>query len=297
MRKKVFAITLIIFLLFSAAVPVRAGAAGLAGPFFTAHSNVPAAQGGTVTIPVSVSNNPGFASTCLYVVFDADALEFSAASSPVSAMQARQTAASAANSAQSVSLESPTLADWDGMGVVLNLTFNVLPNAPTGLSFIELSFASSPENAAGNVLLGSVVSSGSVNIVSGNIGAGQDFGVAGNQENETWDDWDDWDDWDEWDEWDDWDDTDDWDWWLGDPADDNRADDGAFIGTPYVPREDTSGLSANPQTAAPLHFGTVPQTSTPNLTIIIAAIVVNFLIIVGLLIGIIYYKKRQQGNE
>ena len=153
-------------------LPARASAAyEYTGPTFTAGSNIEAERGATVTVPITVSNNPGFAAAALVVSYDPDALQITGVTAPVPSMPLNDYfALTTSPGTQWISLINPSGSDWGGSGTVANVTFSVRPNAPTGYSYIGLGFTSAPDgtpgNSAGNLLLNSATVSGSVIIAA-----------------------------------------------------------------------------------------------------------------------------------
>lgn len=138
---------------------------------FTADSNVAAVRGGTVMIPITSTNNPGFAAVGFVVTYDPNVLEISSVSAPLTAMPLNsQFALTSTPGTQWIHLVNTSLTDWNGNGALVYMTFRIKSAAPLGLSSINLTFTSSPNgtpgNANGNILTNAVVVSGSVNVVN-----------------------------------------------------------------------------------------------------------------------------------
>jgi len=174
--KKFLAVTITLAFLLAAALPPQAYAVG--GLTFSAASNVSAARGGQVSVPIIVSNNPGFAFVGLAVTYDPNVLEIAGISAPVAAMPLNsQSTLTSTPGIQWVSLINTRAVNWDGNGTVASLTFNVKSTAPAGASAVALAFTSDPNgtpvNSAGRLLSGAAAVSGSVNIaVEGSGGSG-----------------------------------------------------------------------------------------------------------------------------
>ena len=136
---------------------------------FTVGSNIVAEKGRAITVPVSVSNNPGFTSVGLVVTYNPIALEITDVTAPIPAMPLNsQFMLTASPGTQWISLINTDLVDWAGNGVVVNVSFNVSSNAPAGTSFIGLGFTNIPDgtpcNANGDVLTEALLNSGSINV-------------------------------------------------------------------------------------------------------------------------------------
>ena len=167
MAKKIFIFSLILSVFFIAYAPSALAAPG--GPTFAAGSLIAAERGGSVTVSVTVSNNPGFAAAGLVVAYDPVVVEVTGVTAPASGMSLNpHFALTTTPGAQWVSLVNDAGEDWSGNGTVVNIIFYVYPTAPVGLSYIGLAFTSMPDgtpgNSAGDILAGSTTVSGSINV-------------------------------------------------------------------------------------------------------------------------------------
>ncbi|MCL2189456.1 MAG: cohesin domain-containing protein [Defluviitaleaceae bacterium] len=138
---------------------------------FTVDSGIPATRNQIVTVPIRVSNNPGFVTTGLEITYNPAALQLTNVNAPVPAMPLNaQFSMSTTPGIQWIPLLNTSLTNWHGNEVVVNLTFMVRATAPLGSSSITLSFTSAPDgmpgNAAGQILSSATTVSGSV-IISG----------------------------------------------------------------------------------------------------------------------------------
>jgi len=169
--KKILTAVLTIALLVAVASPLMASAAS--GPAFVVSSNVQAERGGTVTVPIVVSNNPGFTAAGMMVVFDPLSLVLTQVTAPVAAMPLNaQFALSTVPGVQWINIVSSGLEDWSGSGTVINMTFNVRPDAAIGTSTISLMFTDVPDGTPANAngdRLGATAASGSVSISAGGL--------------------------------------------------------------------------------------------------------------------------------
>ena len=272
MKKRFFTLTSTIIIIFLAATPLWAHAAA---PAFSISSNIPANRGETVVVQVSVSNNPGFTAVGLMVTFDPNVLQITNVTAPTTAMPLNPFfELSAAAGSQWIHLLNPQPADWSGSGIVANLTFNVLGDAPLGTSFIGLGFTSSPDgtpsNVDGEILSGATALSGSVYITDPfDIGEPDDL----------------------------------YPWWEFDPTLDAGSPDqvaGDFIGAAYTPIATPQAPTAAAPAAArpaPVPFGAVPQTGVANITGLLYVLAVSIITTAALWGGIIYYRYRKQNGS
>ena len=171
--KKSIIIGLIMAILTIASFPVYAANEN-PGPTFYTGTYITAERGNTVTVPISANNNPGFAAVGLVVTYDPGVLQITGVTAPVSSMSLNEYfALTTSPGTQWISLVNPSAADWNGNGLVANVIFNVKSDAQTGISYIGLSFTSSPDgtpcNSNGNLLTDSATYSGSVNIVAASV--------------------------------------------------------------------------------------------------------------------------------
>jgi len=141
------------------------------GPSFSIASNMPAVRGGTITLPITVSNNPGFSAVGFVLTFDPNVLALTGVTAPVADMplNAQFELTSQAGS-QWIHLVNAQTSNWYGNGVIANLTFNVLSTASIGESPVSLAFTTTPDgtpgNAGGEVLNNATVTAGSVNVAA-----------------------------------------------------------------------------------------------------------------------------------
>lgn len=164
--KKILAVMIALSLLF--AVQLQAYAA-TGQPTYTIESNIPATWGGTVTVPITVSNNPGFTSVGFVVTYNPNVLEIVSVSPATTAMPLNSQFVLTSNpGTQWIHLINTNLVDWSGNGDVVNISFKVKSNAPLGSSPVYLGFTTSPDGTPANtnsvVLSDARVNSGSVNV-------------------------------------------------------------------------------------------------------------------------------------
>lgn len=146
-------------------------------PDFSLAPNLTAEPGETITVPITVSNNPGFTTVGLVVTYDPAVLQIANVTAPEAAMPlSPQFLLATGQDTQWIRLVNPQTQDWSGDGVVANVTFNVSPTANPSTSNISLTFTSSPDgspgNAVGAVFQDARVVSGSVIIVDSASGNG-----------------------------------------------------------------------------------------------------------------------------
>ncbi|MCL1819848.1 MAG: cohesin domain-containing protein [Oscillospiraceae bacterium] len=146
-------------------------------PTYTVGADVSAARGETVTVPISVSSNPGFTSVGFVVSYNPNVLEIANVTAEQAAMPLNpQFAYTTVPGTQWIHLINTNLVDWSGNGTVVNITFYVKEDAPDGLSRIFLDFTGTPDgtpaNSNGDILSDARVISGSVD-VSGDGAAGK----------------------------------------------------------------------------------------------------------------------------
>jgi hypothetical protein len=143
-----------------------------AGPTFTINSNIPAVRGTTVTVPITVSNNPGFTAVGLVVSYNPDVLVIADVTAPVAAMPLNTQFTLTSNpGTQWVHLVNTGLVDWSGNGIVANISFHVIQTARLGTSPITITFTNTPDGTPGNsnseILSDSTLISGSINVSAG----------------------------------------------------------------------------------------------------------------------------------
>ena len=165
--KKFLPITLITALLLMTGLANQAYA--FAELTFALTSNTTAEPGGTVTVPINVTNNPGFIAAGLVITFDPNVLQLTNVTAPVAEMPLNaQFTLTSTQGTQWIPFVNPNLRDWYGNGTVANIIFNVNANATPGASAITLAFISSPDGTPvtsnGDTLRNATVVSGSINI-------------------------------------------------------------------------------------------------------------------------------------
>jgi hypothetical protein len=152
-------------------VLTRAAVYGSAGFTFTVDTLGDVNAGESITVPISVNGNPGFNSVGLVLSYDPRVLQITGVNAVEPAMPLNsQFAMTTTPGTQWISLVNAGLLDWAGNGVAVNVSFNVLTNAPGGSSLIDLNFTNAPDgtpsNAGGTILRNAAAIAGSVNIVS-----------------------------------------------------------------------------------------------------------------------------------
>jgi len=149
--KKILTIMLLIVFLSSVATPLQASA--LAGPTFTVGLNVQAQRGGTVTVPITVSNNPGFAAVGFVLSFNPNDLTLTRVEPTRPELPLNTNfALSSVQGNQWISLineQNPS--DFKGNNVVIaNLYFNVKSTAAIGSTSVNLAFTTAPDGIPAN---------------------------------------------------------------------------------------------------------------------------------------------------
>jgi len=177
MTRKIMAVAITMAIVTIVALPpMRTLAASMpSGPAFAVVQYAVAEKGGVATVPIYVSNNPGFAAVGLSVAYDPAVLQITGVTAPVADMPLNaQFAMTALPGTQWVSLVNPNGMDWGGDGVVANLIFRVASDAPDGISHIGLSFTGMPDgtpgNANGDVLVNASAVSGGINVMAAYTG-------------------------------------------------------------------------------------------------------------------------------
>jgi len=168
--KRFLAVSMTLIILFITIMPMQIYAAN--GLTFSVGSIGNAARGETITIPITVSNNPGFAAVGLALTYDPEVLEIRNVSAPVAAMPLNsQFALTTTPGTQWIHLVNTNLVNWHGNGTVANITFYVKSNAVIGNSLINLTYTRSPDgtpsNANGTILSGTEVNSRNVTVEDG----------------------------------------------------------------------------------------------------------------------------------
>ena len=141
--------------------------AAVGWPTYTVESNVSAERGDTITVPITVSNNPGFTSVGFIVRYNRDVLDIVSVTHVTASMPLNsQFALTSTPGSQWIHLINTNLTDWSGNGVVVYITFKVKPNAAVGSSPVSLSFTGTPDgtpaNSSGTILRDARIVSGSV---------------------------------------------------------------------------------------------------------------------------------------
>lgn len=152
--KKVCVLFIILTIMYISLGPLRLQGTG---PTFSIDTDIPAARGSTITVPIVVNNNPGFVAVGLVVNYDPRILRLTGVTAPVPDMSLNQQfQLSATPGTQWISLINTNLTNWAGNGAVANVTFDVIANASIGSSGINLSFTANPDgtpaSAAGYLL-------------------------------------------------------------------------------------------------------------------------------------------------
>lgn len=313
---------LVLLCLILAGMPTQLYAAD--GLTFSVGSISDAAGGETITAPLMVSNNPGFTAVGLLVMYDPSVLEITNVDAPVSSMPLNsQFTLTSIPGMQWIHLVNTDLVDWNGNGTIVNLRFNVNPTAAAGASAITLAFTNAPDgtptNASGSILADALVFSGSIQIANTVDNTG--FVDAGDPSDDTHNHLSGSDDASE--------NTP--DTIEEDTEDSNEAasyttnrtendvettvnnptlnndgiltdvDNGDFIGKLYPSTNDgvTTALSEPNESEKPpvsVAFGRVPQTGSPDIFIIAAALCVSFTISMALWVYLLTRRRIKGSN-
>jgi hypothetical protein len=166
--KRIYAIAMAICLLMAARVPIQLYAADGLAFSLSYIGNV--SRGETITIPINVSNNPGFSGVGLEMIYDPNVLEIRVVAAPVAAMPLNsQFALTSSPGIQWISLVNTIPENWHGNGIAANVTFYVKPTAAFGTSVINLKFTHSPDGTPINAdeikITDAVTISASINVV------------------------------------------------------------------------------------------------------------------------------------
>ena len=240
---------------------------------FYVSSNLEVEQGGTITVPVSVSDNPGFAATTLMLQYDPYVLQIVNVNHVAEAMPlSPQFALSRTPGEQWMPFLNPNLVDWSQEGVIANVTFQVNPNAPVGLTSMSLGFTAVPDgtpaNSGGQVLHGAATVPGNV-LISAPLA--DDTDVEPPEDEDTL---------------------------INDPPQDVRSEPepdhaGRFIGMPHV--RDDVGV---PVVSAAV-FGPVPQTGVQGIAGYVIAMIACFIgsALLWILILCAKFRNRKNGKQ
>jgi hypothetical protein len=290
LTRRIFAIALAVAVLLLAGVPLQVYATS--GITFTVGSNVSAIRGGTVTVPITVSNNSGFTAAGLVVSYDPNVLEITEVTAPVAAMPLNpQFTLTSAQGTQWIHLINTGLVDWGGRGVVAYISFNVRTNAAIGVSPIALAFTTVPDgrpvNEGGNILTSAATIPGSVSVTDGGVNpvypvypvhpvypvypiipevvdVEPQLPIVEDSDQHQM-------------------------------PEQTPFDDGEFIGTPYISDDIGSGIDTTEPgaTAPPANFGRVPQT---GLIIAMCASLLTTVSLLGYLIYRVYRHMTRISN-
>ncbi|MDR1690177.1 MAG: hypothetical protein LBS21_16465 [Clostridiales bacterium] len=171
-RITAYLLSLVLLLIF----PVKLGATEPEEFTFSAAENVRANRGETITVPVSVSGNTGFAAVGFTVTYNTNVLEIIRVEQASDLPLNPEFALTTVPGSQIVHLvNAQTGGDWFGSGTIFNITFSVKPDAPLGESIIGLSYTSVPDGkpakADGSIADAALIS-GRVIITEGEYGEG-----------------------------------------------------------------------------------------------------------------------------
>jgi preprotein translocase subunit SecG len=234
---------------------------------FSIYPQVTAAQGDNITVPIIVSNNPGFAAAGLLISYDPNVLEKQAVNSIVPEMPLNSQFRLMDDSpgTQWIHLINPGSSDWAGNGTVVNMIFRVKTNAPIGVTIISMRFTNSPDgtpsNANGDILSGSVAASGWLNINAASQSQQQQTPIPPPPQPQEPDDW--------------------------------------FIGYPYpVDGDSSTGGDQSEDTTSgntgEQPFGVVPQTGVNGITMLLAAMCLTLAALVFLSVFVLRYIKAHR---
>ena len=147
--RKILATVVAIMLIAGVVLPISASAN--TELTFVVGANVPAPQGGTVTVPINVRNNPGFAAVGFRVEFNPDHLWITNVTPQRAELPLNPAfftpPSAAAQGSQWISLINPNEpADWNGDGALVLLEFQVRPGAPPvgETTRVDLFFTTNP---------------------------------------------------------------------------------------------------------------------------------------------------------
>jgi len=179
--KKIISVLAVFLLMIMVSVPALANTVLT----FTVDSNITAAKGGEVRVPIRVSGNPGFAAVGLELRYDPRVLQFLRYESNAITHNQGDPNSSPAGTLwihmfSNVHGAGPL--NWDDNGVLIVAVFRVDANALDGPSGIGLAFTGSPDgtpaNADAQLITNAVTYAGSV-IVSGTATGGGGGGGGG----------------------------------------------------------------------------------------------------------------------
>ena len=149
--KKLLSILLVMAMMFSMTVIPVSAADTLTITGSTATGN----QGSTVTIPLSITNNPGIAGLTMSVAYNADVMTLDHTSLETyngEALSGMMLYMGPASNEQNPAMFSwANLKDIDNNGILLNLTFTIHADAPAGEYTVDIE-VDTVGNAAGHVL-------------------------------------------------------------------------------------------------------------------------------------------------
>jgi hypothetical protein len=224
---------------------------------FAAGSVSSVKRGERVTIPISVSGNPGFATVGLVLSYDRNVLEIIQVDGLVAGMPlSSEFRLTSSPGTQWIRLLNMNDSNWSGNGDLVNVTFNVKANAAIGQSAVQLGFTSTPDgtpvNVSQNALTSAGTASGYVTVIepaADNVSA---------------------------------------------PAPQNGiitfVDDPSGNKTEVIPGTPLAQAPAGTQS-----FGRVPQTSVPGMTGFFAGLCVSLAISIALYVFL--FRKRLKGNH
>ena len=268
--KKIIIVAMLAALLLAAWVPGAASASSGA-PVFTIASNNSATQGGSITIPITVSGNTGFAAVNLVVSYDPDVLEITGVTSAASGMPLNSYfALTSSPGTQWISLVNTSSTNWTGNGTVANVYFNVKHTATPGMSAIALSFTYSPDGrpatSGATVLWGASTISGGVNILAADNG-----GFIGNVPENPGS--------------------------GGNPVVSGATTGSTPDGSSRAPAAGSASNDTTSSAGAPQSFGQPPQTGVPNI-FLLALAAAACLIVTAVSWGrVLYIKRKEHGNS
>jgi len=149
--KKILSIALFLVLIYGSILPLPTASA--AGIMFAADSNVQASRGGTVTVPIRVSNNaaPGFAAVVFEVSFNTHELVLQRVEATVDELPLNRFLLNSGQNTQRISLiDESNPRDWIGKDgdIIVNLIFRVQPDAALGTTAVTLEYSIPPANGA-----------------------------------------------------------------------------------------------------------------------------------------------------
>ena len=151
--KKIIIITLLTIFLSGIIAPLTFSDAS-GGQFTFTVANVQAMPDSEVRVPVTVTNNPGFAAVALEISYDPTYVTLEKRpeepSPPILALPIARWHLSTVPGVQVILLVDETdPMDWNGNGMIVNLIFKVSPDAPDKITIpVSLSFTDTPRNGS-----------------------------------------------------------------------------------------------------------------------------------------------------